>query len=448
MFFSCLSRACFLAWLAPLSACLLVPITSRAADEGPTALHAAAPLTTTSVPALTLPQAVRLAETRHPLFRSYRAQLAAADARRVQAGVRPAPELNIDVEDVLGSGTVSGIDGAQTTVGFSQLIERGGLRDRRIDSAQADRDGQVTLGQIARLDLRAELARRFVHVLSDQALLATTREATQLARSTLEEVERRVQAARVPLAERSRAQVTLARAELEEEHAEHELLSSRRHLAAATGSTETDFGEAEGDLLTLPDVAPFEVLLSQMQASPEVLHFANQERLRASELRLAQARRTPGLRLGAGLRRLEATDDLGLVFSASMPLFAGHREAGHIAEAEARLQQLGADREQAWLKAQAQMFEIYQELNHAGIEFRTQRDRVVPTVEQALQQTRMAYERGRYSLLELREAQIEWALQRRRLIEAAAEYHTHLIEIQRLTGAPVPSLASTLSNQP
>lgn len=402
----------------------------------------------TTADALTLPDALQRAESRHPLFQSYRAQLAAADARRLQADLRPAPELNLEVEDVLGSGALSGVDSAQTTVSFSQLIERGGLRDRRIESAQADREAQITLGQIARLDLRAEVARRFVHVLSDQALLATTREATVLARSTLQEVERRVQAARVPLAERSRAQVALARAELEEEHAEHELLSSRRHLAAATGSMEADFGEAAGDLLSLPEVAPFEVLLTQMQAAPDVLRFANEERMRASELRLAQARRTPGLRAGAGLRRLEASDDLGLVFSASIPLFANSRETGHIAEAEARLAQLGADREQAWLKAQAQLFEIYQELNHAGVEFRTQRDRVVPTLEEALKQTQLAYDRGRYSLLELRDAQSEWTLQRRRLIEAATEYHGHLIEIQRLTGAPAPSLASHASSQP
>lgn len=438
MFFPCAHPARRVAMLGLLWTALL-PFAARAADDGHVD-HAG--------PHFTLSEALQRAESKHPLFQSYRAQLAGADARALQAGIRPAPELSLEVEDVLGSGALSGIDSAQTTLSFSQLIERGGLRDRRLDAARSDREALVTQGEIARLELRAEVARRFVHVLSDQALLATTREATQLARSTLAEVERRVTAARAPLAERSRAQVALARAELEEEHAEHELLSSRRHLAAASGSKEADFGEAEGTLLQLPPVASFEVLLTQMQATPDVLRFANEERLRASELRLAQARRTPGLRLGAGVRRLESTDDVGLVFSASLPLFAGSREAGNIAEAEARIAQVGPEREQAWLQAQAQLFEIYQELNHAGIEFKTQRDRVVPTLEDALKQTQIAYERGRYSLLELRDAQAEWALQRRRLIEAAAEYHGHLIEIQRLTGAPAPSLVSNVSSKP
>jgi len=401
-----------------------------------------------SGPHFTLAEALARAQARHPLFASYRAQLQAADARAVQAGIRPAPTLNLTVENALGTGEVSGYSAAETTLGFSQLIERGGLRDRRIAAANAGRERLSTDAQIARLDLRAEVARRFVHVLSDQAQLGITREATELARSTLAEVERRVAAARAPLAERSRAQISLERARLAEEHAEHELLSSRRHLAAATGSMQADFGQAEGDLLRLPPVANFAALLAQMQATPDLLRFASDARLRESELRLAQARRTPGLTLGAGIRRLEATDDVGLMFSASMPLFGASRERGNVLESEAHLAQVGPEREQAMLRAQAQLYEIWQELNHARVEVEAQRERVVPAVEQALEQTRYAYERGRYSLLELRDAQAEWATQRRRLIEAAAEYHGHLIEIQRLTGAPAPGPAVTESSQP
>ena len=268
------------------------------------------------------------------------------------------------------------------------------------------------------------------------------------ARSTLAEVNRRVDAARAPLAERSRAQVSLARAELEEEHAEHELLSARRHLAAATGVMAPDFGALVGDLLQLPEVAAFDALLAQMQTTPDVLLFANQARLRASELRLAQARRSTSVRVGAGLRRVEATDDVGLVFSAALPLFSRERAAGAIAENEARLAEVGPAREQAWLKAQAHLFALYQELSHARIEYEAQRDRVVPAMEEALKQTQYAYRRGRYSLLELRDAQAEWAVQKARLIEAATEYHGHLIEIQRLTGAPAPGVSPTESNAP
>lgn len=397
---------------------------------------------------LTLPEALQRTAAQHPVFAGYRARLSAADARSLQAAIRPAPELGLDVENVLGTGDRTGLSGAETTLSFSQLIERGGLRDRRIDAASAGRSLLSTRGQIARLDVRAEVARRFVHLLSDQAQLVVTREATVLAQDIFQEVQRRVDAARVPKAEGARATVTVARAEIEEEHAEHELLSSRRRLAAAMGSREANFGEAEGDLLNLPPVADFAVLLEQLQGSPDFLRFADESRLRESELRLAQARQSPGLTLGAGVRRMEASDDLGLVFSASLPLFGASQQRGNIAEAEARTALVGPLREQAMLNAQAQLYALWQELNHARYEVQVQQQRVVPAVKEALKQTQYAFERGRYSLLELRDAQAEWATQRRRLIKAAAEFHGYLIEIQRLTGAPAPGLSTKQTSQP
>lgn len=423
---------------AVLAAALLFPGSSFASPDAAAAAEAAP---------LTLQQALASAERRHPLFASRRAALRAADARIAQAGLAPAMTLGLEVENVLGSGTLSGVGAAETTLSFSQLIERGGLRDRRVDNAQAEYASQQIADEAARLDLRAEVARRFVHVLSDQAQLLITREASELAAGTAAEVERRVQAARSPLAERSRAEITLERARLEEEHAEHELLSSRRHLAAATGAVDADFGEAVGALDTLPPVADFDSLLQRMRAAPDFLHYASLARVRDSELRLAQARTRGGITLGSGIRRQEQTDDVGLVFSASMPLFSAARERGRIAEAEAQREQVSADEQAAYLQAQAQLYECYQELHHARVEFESQRDRVVPAAVRALEQTRYAYDRGRYSLMELRDAQMEWAAQRRRMIEAAARYHDTLIEIQRLTGQAA-STAPSASTQP
>ena len=400
-----------------------------------------------SNPGLTLAEALRRTESRHPLFEGYRLRLAAADARTRQAGLRPAPELRLTVENALGTDRLQDFSAAETTLEFSQLIELGGLRDRRVAVAGAARAQLVGAEEIARLDQRAEVARRFVHLLSDQAQLAITREATRLTRDTLNEVERRMHSGRAPQAEFLRARISYERAMLEEEHAEHELLASRRHLAAATGVLEPDFATATGDLLRLPEVAAFDVLLRQLESSPEMQRFASEERLRASQLRLAQAARTPGIRLGAGIRHLNEIDDVGFLFSASVPLFSGSRQHGRIAEREAQLATVGPKREQALLLAQAQLYELWQELNHARTEVEVQRDRVVPAIRQALEQTRAAYRRGRYSLLELRDVQAEWARQRRRLYQAATEYHSHLIEIQRLTGRPAPPLVAVAQEQ-
>lgn len=407
----------------------------------PPALQAAADqsISSDSTRPLSLQQALRLAESQHPAFTSWQARSREADAARSAAALRPPPELSFEIENVLGTGQLEGVSGATSTLGMTQLIERGDRRRRRMDSADSAAGLLDARSRMARLDVRAEVARRFVHLLSDQSRLSLTREASALAADTLSEVRRRVKAARTPLAEQARAEVSVERAVLAEEHAEHELKASRRQLAAAIGQEQLGFSHAVGSLTDLPKVAEFDVLATHLESAPDALQYAAISRLRESELRMSQARRTPDVRIGAGLRRSEATDDVGLVFSASMPLFGRDQAASGIDQAQARLERVESDRDQAMLRLKAQLYTVYQELQHALIEFEAQRDRVVPKVNQALEQTQYAYDRGRYSLLELRDAQSEWLAQRARLIEVAAEYQTHLIEIQRLTGISIPA---------
>ena len=58
-------------------------------------------------------------------------------------------------------------------------------------------------------------------------------------------------------------------------------------------------------------------------------------------------------------------------------------------------------------------------------------------MDEALRETKYAYERGRYSYLEWVEAQREFIDVRRSLIAAAANAHNFRTEIERLTGEPL-----------
>ena len=54
---------------------------------------------------------------------------------------------------------------------------------------------------------------------------------------------------------------------------DHQLLTAPPHRAGAPGSMEADFGQAEGELLVLPDVGGFEALLALAQTAPDLLRF-------------------------------------------------------------------------------------------------------------------------------------------------------------------------------
>jgi cobalt-zinc-cadmium efflux system outer membrane protein len=386
---------------------------------------------------LTLTQAVAATLARNPDLQASTYELRAAEARITQAGLRPVPELGLELENFAGSGAVRGTDALETTLTLSRVIELGGKRDARITTAGAARDLVNVERQTQQLDVLAEVARRFIRVASDQEQLRLARRATELARQTVAAVETRVKAARSPEVELYRARITLTQAEVEQQRGERELLSSRHKLAAMWGSSEDSFESVRADLYVLPETGEFAPLMARLEKNPDFLRFASEARLRDAEIRVAQTQRRRDITLGAGLRRLEETSDQALVASVSIPLFAPRRADAAVAEAEAFRGRVDSDRTAAMVRAQAQLFELYQELKHSVIEAQTLRTTVMPQLEEVLKQTEYAWQRGRYSYLEWVDAQREYVAVQRSLIEAAANAQLFQIEIERLTNAPL-----------
>ena len=400
----------------------------------------------TSLPPLTLRHALDSALRGNPELQSFAYELRVQQGRQIEAGLAPNPTLSLALEDFAGSGAFQGTDNAQATFALSQVIELGDKRARRVDAASAERGVLETARAARQLDVVAEVARRFIHVAADQEQLVLTRRATGLAEKTLAEVAKRVKAGKSPGVEQHRAFISFTRAQVEEEHAEHELLTSRRKLAAMWGETATEFGRIEADLYTLPAAGDFGDLVARLAANPDFTRFASEERLRDAELRLAQSQRTPNVELGAGIRRHQLSDDQAFVFSFTLPLPLRNRNQGAIAEAEARREQVGAEKQVAFIKAQAQLFELHQELRHYITEATTLEKAVLPQMDEALEETEYAYQRGRYSYLEWVEAQRELVNVRRAYIEAAAKAHIFLAEIERLTGEPLTSSGTASTN--
>ncbi len=386
---------------------------------------------------LSLREALARTLQSNPDLAAYQFVLKAQDGRIDQAGYKPNPTLNSTLENVLGTGENKNLKAAELTIGLSQLIELGGLRGQRVAVAQSARETLETEGHIARLDVLAETARRFVSLVSQQEEHQLTHLAVELAEKTAGTVERRVSAAKSPLAERDRAAVALERAKTADAHAEHELMSARYDLVASWGAVRPDFELAAADLYALPTIADYDQLLTALENTPDLSRYLSESRLHDSEIKLALASRNPGVEVGAGLRRLQVTQDTALVFSFSVPLPVYNRNQGLVAEAEARKQGAAAQRAAALVKARAQLFRGYRELLDRRNEVTSLRERALPRMEAALKATEYAYERGRYSYLELVDAQRELLAVKGSLIEAAAQYHLTLIEIERLTGTPL-----------
>lgn len=392
---------------------------------------------------LTLARGIDAALRSNPDLLASAYELSAAQARIVQAGLRPNPELGLELENFAGTGATKGIDSLETTLSLSQVVELGGKRGLRRAAAEADLD-VVGVEQRAReLDVLSEVTSRFIDVVAAQERVRFAIQATALAQKTLDAIGARVEAGRSPEAERSRARIALTRALVEQRQAESELRAARYALSASWGSPEPAFTSARAELFDLRAVESFQALMDKLEQSPDFTRFASEARLREAELRLARVQARPNLTFSVGVRRFEQNSDAALVAGFSMPLPIYDRNQGTIREAQVRLNQTDALRNAARVRARASLLGLYQEMNTDRARVDTLRNEAMPQAQLALDQTRSGYDRGRFSFLELITVQEELLALQAAAIDAAADYHRVLAEIERLTSAALTRPIST-----
>jgi cobalt-zinc-cadmium efflux system outer membrane protein len=412
--------------LRALLACMPLLVATSAAAQAPA-----------EAGELTLAGAIDLALARNPTLRASRYELTAAQGRIVQAGLKPNPELGLELENFAGTGSVNALGALETTLRLSQVIELGGKLDLRRRVAEADREVLVLEQRTRELDVLGEVARRFIDVVAAQERVRYARSAETLASQTLDAIAARVNAARSPVAEQSRARIALTRAALEVRQAESELTAARHALAALWGDGEPAFPAANADLFRFEPNEPFQAFFDRLERSPEFLAFASEARLRDAEVRLAQAQARQDIAVELGVRRLEAADDWALVAGFVRPLGVRDRNQGAILEARARRAQTDAEREAALVTARAALFGVYQEMTTARARTETLRNEAVPQAQTALRETQAGYDVGRFSFLELVTAQQELLELQEAAIDSAASYHRSRAELERLTNEPL-----------
>jgi len=317
------------------------------------------------------------------------------------------------------------------------VLELGGKRVARGEMAQRETE-VVSIDQTTeRLDLLAQVAERFAQVAARQEQLVVAHQATELSAATVDRVTERIRVGAAPQHELGRAEISLARARIDEEHAEHQLTSGRVRLAATWGATTPQFERVSANLFEFPETKTLEQLMDDVDASPAIQRMLSRERLAAAQLNLARTARSSEIVWSAGLRRLESIDDSALVASINFPLGTRRRAEPSISEAEAMQAKLPFDVQVARVDASATLFELYQELHHAQLEARTLREQVQPQSQSVLQSTELSFRQGRVTFFELANAQQQLLDVHRDAIAAAAEYHALLIEIERLMGRSI-----------
>ena len=391
---------------------------------------------------LTLDEAVSRVARTHPDLRLPVLQRAAAEARYEGAGFKPPLVFGVDVENALGTGANRGFDASEVTVSLAGVLERGGKLDARRALAQANIDAIAPQRAVTRLDLMAEVARRYLAV-------TAARGQRRIAMDDIEQRRRAVAAARVrmlagasPASTLMTAQAALAQAELDRDRAEQAERAARMALAALWNAREADFTEVSGEPLQLPALEDFQQLATLLSDTPELAVIAGEARVREAQLQLARSELRGNLSWQMGVRNSRASGDNGLVGGFSMPLGTARRAGPEIRAAETELAMSAVQRESRALQLYSTLAEAHGRYGTARMEVARMGSDVLPQLQRAEKAAETAWRAGAISYMEWGQLQAMRIEARQRQLDAALAAQTALIEIQRLTGQPLVATAS------
>lgn len=379
---------------------------------------------------LTLEQALDLAGANAPGIGAADAGVRAAEAQRRVAGQRPNPSVNVEVENVVGTGTYSGIRGAETTVGMSLPLELGGKRSARIAVADTQTARARLAVVTARADLRLRVTQAYNEAVASERRLLIARDQQRIATEGLRAANVRVRAGRASPLEEQRADVARINADTALAQAERAVTLTHANLARLVGREPGALDLGWFDRVAAA-VGP------RLPASPEgtlALAAAEAEVATANaQVRLARSQRVPDLTVSAGARRLEATNDVAAVFGVSLPIPLFNNGRAGIDAARAQREQAEALRRVALLDAQRAIVTAETDLANAEANAQAANGPALAAAQEAARIARIGYREGKFGQLDLLEAERTLAQTRSAAIDALAAYQDAKARLERLT---------------
>ncbi len=394
---------------------------------------------------LTLAQVLDEALSRNLRLLAERFNVSIAEARIIQARLRPNPVLTLggNYLDILGAGFNPNSNAAGPTeinARVDYLLERGHKRTERVAVAEASK-------AVAQLELLNTTRTLMLDVQGAFTDLLVAKENATLARASLEAFNQIVSVNQTRVTAGDLAKVELIRSEVAQlqfanqvRQAESRVRLARNRLQALMGRLTYDaafdvIGDLRRDLLS---AGKAELATRALAARPDLNALRRDQARSQAELRLQLAQGKVDYTVGAGVNRqfgvggYTSGNSAGIFLS--VPLAINNKNQGEIERARRELEQI-----QARLRSLEQ--EIHAEVENAYEQYQTARqllERIeadlLERAKRVREVTDFSYRRGEATFVELLDAQRTYNETMQGYNEARAEYGRTLFQIEAITG--------------
>jgi cobalt-zinc-cadmium efflux system outer membrane protein len=383
---------------------------------------------------LTLRQALTLTLIKNPVLKAYSLETRAADARALQAGLRPNPELGVEVENVGGSGALSGFDSAETTIAISQLIEFGKKAEKRRKVASLEKELSEWDYETRRIEVLTDAGKAFIELLAVQERTGLLAELTNVSKEALNSVSQRVEAGKDSPLEKTKASVALSNVQIEYKQALKELEQAKKILASFWGNERPLFTQAQGQLAMVSDIPERQVLKQKLMSNPQLARWETEIARNKATAELAKSKSVPDISIGGGVRRFNETDENAFVFGISIPLPISDRNQGGRMEAAANLSKSYEEKRAARIEVTNQFDQMYTKLSTSLDKIRELQAAVLPGAKEVFEASQEAYNQGKIDYLNVLDAQRTYFVSQTEYLDALLSYHKAKADMEGLTG--------------
>ncbi len=416
---------------------LFVPCTGFAGTEG------AIQLNREPRGAITLKKAVALALLNNPQLQAFSFEQRAREARALQSDLMPNPQLEIMVEDAVGSGNFNGFNQSQTTIQLSQLVELGGKRAARLRANTLSKKLADWDYETKRMQVLTQVAKAYADVLKAQQQVSLTEDLVHLGEKFLNAVDERVRAGKVALLEKIKSEISLSSMQIELKKAQRELKVARSNLSVTWGSPKAQYESALGDLFEISMIPTLESLMERLINNPDLARWTTETEQRQAVLDSELSKRIPDVTLQGGFRRLETTDDNALIFGISIPLQLFNRNQGAIEEARHKLGKVQAEKRAMEVSIKKNLLETYNTLVFFRAQVISIKAQILPGAQKAFDGVNEGYRFGKFGYLDVLDSQKTFFQAKRQYLDSLANYHIAVADVERLIGEPLASFDPT-----
>lgn len=376
---------------------------------------------------ITLTSALTLATSYNPSLAAAGNEVGATEGGILQARTLPNPELSVSVEDTR-SATRS------TTAEISFPLEIGGKRSARVEVAERTHDAAQAGLAATRADVLAAVTTAFFDVLIAQERVALARASADIAAKGSQAAARRVRAGKNSPLEETKARVEQANTGLELAQASAALQSARQTLAALWGSPNPRFSQVQGDMLSLPSRPAPEKLLVDLETSPTLIASKLEIERRKALVDVERSKQYPDVTLSLGAKRDNEANRNMAVIGVSMPLPLFDRNRGNLYESTHRAAKAMDEYLAMRVRLSSELQLAASQLSVSRESALALRETVLPGAQQAFDAAEKGFEAGKFSFLEVLDAQRVLFQARIRYLEALGETYQAASTIDRILG--------------